>query len=391
MISTLLGKIGNLFEKDFLLGSFLPALLFLSAICIPIAVSLGLLPLFAYIETLTAAEKALSIATSGIITVTFAYLLNALRPTNTRFWCGDLGGWIFRGFVILGQFVQTARYNRINNRANESEELWKTTFETFRLQVAALWGKGTGALPDKEQEKFLRRIARLRSTEESATVLKDLAPIVQSFATYTGQSLQDVYAAVKTKLIDDWWANHHQRIQDEQQRLDRSFGKPPIIRATLLGNYIQSYNYYSYTRYAIEPEIFWHRLEPLMKKEDLESVDNQRTLLDFALTMATLSVAYLVFAVFAGPWIWSATPLWIVLAVISVGSGYFFYNMGVIVAYDLGDRIRASFDLNRLKMMKALGRSMPATFYDEKKQWEELSRLAVYGTTESDFDVSLPS
>jgi len=390
MIGTLLGKIGNLFEKDFLLGSFLPALLFWSAVCLPIFISLGVLPLFAYVETLTTAEKTLSVATAGIFVTTFAYLLNALRPTQTRVWCGDSHWFFLKGFEIVGTAWQRFRMKRIKRRTARSEEIWRTTFTNFSQQVMAVWHSPGAALPQNEERRLLRVISGLVRSGGPAQALTDLAPVIAAFSAYDGNQLVNIFAGVKNKLFYDWWANLRQEIQDEKALLDRSFGTETVILPTRLGNYIQSYNYYPFKRYGIEPEIFWHRLTRVMKKEDLEAVEDQRTLLDFALTMASLSVIYLSFAVIVGPYLWFNTLLWSVLGLASLLSIAFFYQLGIIVTRDLGDRIRSSFDLNRLAMLKALGCVMPRTYAAEKRIWEELSRLAVYGNMSGDLDIAPP-
>jgi hypothetical protein len=357
---------------------------------VPIACSLGAPPLFAYIETLTAAEKALAIATAGVVTTTFAYLLNALRPTITRLWCGNMAGGPLKGFAILGEFLEYCRYDRIRTRADGPDSVWMETFNEFRDSVLPLWSHRPVPIPAEEVRKLNKAVAWLRPSRSPETILKELNPVIASFSTYDGDSLKDVFNKIKKKLVEQWYENDRQRHQDDKALLDRSFSSSTSIRATRLGNYIESSNYYPFKRYGIEPEIFWHRLERVMKKEDVEAVDDQRTLLDFALTMATLSVVYLVFSAFAGPWFWYFPALWTVLVLLSACSALLFYQLGVIVAYDLGDRVRASFDLNRLTLMKALGRKIPEQFSGERRQWEELSRLAVYGETSGDFDITPP-
>ncbi len=390
MIGTLLGKIGNLFEKDFLLGSFLPALLFWSGICLPLFISLGVLPVFAYVESLTASEKALAVSAAGIFVTTFAYLLNALRPAQTRVWCG-LSHWFFlKGFEIIGTTWQRIRMEHLKQRAGRSEEIWKTTFDTFNQQVKAVW-HSPGASPSyDETKKLVKLISRLDRGRGPAQTLADLAPVVSGFSSFDGNQLKDIFAAVKDKILDDWRANLRQEIQNDRAQLDRSFGTETAILPTALGNYVQSYNYYPFKRYGIEPEIFWPRLVCVMKKEDLDAVNDQRTLLDFALSMASLSVIYLLYAVIVGPYLWFNQVLWTILIIVSLLTATFFYQLAVIVTRDLGDRIRASFDLNRLALLKALGCVTPPNYAAERRIWEELSRLAVYGNMSGDLDIAGP-
>src|SRR5260370_36401495 len=136
MISTLLGKIANLFEKDFLFSSFLPALLFLTSLALPTACSLGLLAVFAYIETMSAVEKAVAVFAAGIVTITFGYVLHALRPTFLRFWSGSLSDPL--GFVRLGEIRERKRYYRLKKSAYRREQ-WGEVFDQFRTKMQSVW------------------------------------------------------------------------------------------------------------------------------------------------------------------------------------------------------------------------------------------------------------
>jgi hypothetical protein len=130
----------------------------------------------------------------------------------------------------------------------------------------------------------------------------------------------------------------------------------------------------------MESGIFWGRLRNVIPAEYLASVQEPRILLDFALTMASLAALYCLLALLIGPWIWYKPTLWFSLAAASVVLSYFFYRIGVNAAYQHGELIRSSYDLFRLDLMEALGLPHPANLLVEQAQWEEFSRLAVYGT-----------
>jgi len=117
---------------------------------------------------------------------------------------------------------------------------------------------------------------------------------------------------------------------------------------------------------------------------------DQKTLLDFALTMATLSIVYSLSCVVLGPWIGYRPLLWAALAILGCLLATLFYNLAISAAANYGDFLRAAFDLHRLKLMQALERPRPISIVSERKQWRELSKLAVYADP-ADFDLRAES
>ena len=69
---------------------------------------------------------------------------------------------------------------------------------------------------------------------------------------------------------------------------------------------------------------------------------------------------------------------------LAIAITYFFYRLSIGAADELGKMVRATFDLFRLDLMAALQRPRPITLSAEQAQWEELSKLALYGFS-SDF------
>jgi hypothetical protein len=158
------------------------------------------------------------------------------------------------------------------------------------------------------------------------------------------------------------------------------------IKPTKLGNIIESYNQYSFKRYKIEAEIFWPRLQRVIKPEYLKLVEEPKILLDFSLAMASLGFLYGFLALLVGPWLFFSLRFWLTLAFLGFLSGFCSYRLSISAANSLGEMIRASFDLFRLDLMEALELPHPASFRVEQKQWEEFSKLTVYGEN-SDFRI----
>jgi hypothetical protein len=211
-----------------------------------------------------------------------------------------------------------------------------------------------------------------------AAIREQLDEILGAYQVYSGDDLMDVYKAIKTK-ISEWNDDEQARIQSDTYNLDRWYGRLQTVRATKLGNVIEAYNYYPFKRYQIEPNIFWPRLRKVITPEYLSQVQESRILLDFLLTMATLAGVYAFLALMVGPWLWFNPKLWVSLAVVAVIVSYFFYRLSIGAAFELGEMVRSCFDLFRLDLMTALQRPRPTTLAAEQAQWDELSKLAVYG------------
>jgi hypothetical protein len=378
MIDALLGKIAGFFEKDFLFASLLPALIFLPCVAAALAAAAGVDAVWAWVESWTATQKvALSVASSLLIVV-FAYVLHALRTAFAQFWTGSSRFPLLWGFKHLGETVQQARYRRMRARASRLSP-WEDEFENFRGKVAAAW-RDTGEIFTPESEwKLMKLVRSLRKKMGAAAVRERLEGIVAAYGSYPGEDLKNVYFAVKQQL-SDWNDAEEVRIQTDTYALDRQFGTLETVKATTLGNITESYKQYSYKRYRMEADIFWPRLRSVMPAPYLALVQEPQILLDFSLTAASLSGVYAFFALLVGPWLWFNQLLWCWLAGVALFNSYLFYRLGVLSANQLGELVRSSFDLFRLDLMSALGRPLPPTFYSERAQWEELSRLAVYGT-----------
>jgi hypothetical protein len=256
---------------------------------------------------------------------------------------------------------------------------YNEVFQFFAKEVQKRWRSSTLPLSDDDCQNLLKCVANLHEKMTADEVKKELTQIISAYDTYAGDELKEVYNRVKTTL-SQWHEEEAGRIQTDTAALDRQYGSLATIKATRLGNVIESYNQYSFKRYKMEAEIFWPRLRAVIKPEYFELVREPRILLDFSLTMASLSLIYALLALIAGPWLWYNYWFWALLAAAGFAVTNFFYRLSIRAANQLGEMMRACFDLFRLDLMATLERPHPETFVAEQAQWEELSKLTVYGT-----------
>jgi hypothetical protein len=390
MITQLLGKIAGLFEKEFLFGSFLPALLFLPAVLGTAIGVLGLDGAWGWYASLTVTQQSLLGVAAGLLVVVFAYVLSALRPAFIRAWSGRSGG-------LLGVFLwgvcrlredSFRKAFRALERQRDDPSPWQKILDEFGRAVDGRWQESTKgtlkaranapAAPQKVVVDLRNQAVQLADMPFVDSVRARLQPIVDEYSRYNGDSLALVYRDVKLTLcmLEETQA---QRSRDAEAKLDREFGPIETVRATVLGNIIESYNAYPWKRYRIEAEIYWSRLLQVIPPTFMSTMEEPRIGMDFSLTMATLATAYAVFALFVGPWLYPEWMIWLLITGLSIGFAAFFYRLAVGSAIQLGELVRAAFDLFRLDLLEALYRPHPATLSMERGQWEEVSRLAMYG------------
>lgn len=384
MFDTLLTKIAGFFEKDFLFASFLPALIFITALVTSLVGVISVEAVWGWVDSWSAMQKAAASVAGVLFVVVVAYVLQALRTSFTRGWTGNSHSKLLWGFKNLGILIQKSRYRR-RREAAWKRSPWQDVLDDFNKDLVKVWSnarkpdpKGRERLPDEQKEALKHRVDALRVAMPEAAIKEQLAEILSAYEKYSGDDCSEIYKAIKLKLTE-WNDDELMRSQSESYNLDRFFGKLQTVKATTLGNVIEAYNCYPYKRYKIEPDIFWPRLRKVITPEYLSQIQESRILLDFLLAMATLAGLYAFLALTVGPWLWFNPWLWLILAGVGIVMSYFFYRLSIGAAFELGEMVRSSFDLFRLDLMAALQRPRPTTLAAEQAQWDELSGLAVYG------------
>jgi hypothetical protein len=400
VLNSLLTRVANFYDKDYLFASFLPSLIFHTLVGGTLAFVVGLRVVAGWLGSLTALERAAWGAAAALLVMVFGYVLNGMRGSFLSFWSGNSKSPWCWAFCHLGEALQARRYRILRSRSERSSP-WREVLNKFSRDVARRYDPQPPAagqpppqavrpgLSDSRKKKFLLRKAALACAVGGPRAAAGyLQPIVAAYEQYSGDSLSEVYQTVKRGLGDRDDAERL-AIQRDAAALDRRYGSLETVRATALGNAIESYNLYPYKRYKMEATVFWPRLRNEMSKEYLEVVQDQRTLLDFLLTMASLLGIYGLMAMFLGPWLWyQPWRRWFVLALGALALSYACYRLALHTAEQLGELIRSSFDLFRLELMKSLRRPAPEALSIERAQWEELSELVVYGN--GDFTLVKP-
>jgi hypothetical protein len=143
---------------------------------------------------------------------------------------------------------------------------------------------------------------------------------------------------------------------------------------TLIGNILRASEIHAYDRYRIDSSIIWTRLRPLLPAEVIAAMEDKKTTRDFSLLMALLAAIFTLIccplrAIFTDRWgIFVICALGWPLALIS-------YRNAVESTLAYAEQVKATFDVNRHLLLKALNREIPKTVEGERQEWLGLSRF----------------
>ena len=216
------------------------------------------------------------------------------------------------------------------------------------------------------------------STAATRSIDGALGELGRAFRLYESDPLDPLYVDLLQRF-EDFAEREGSEISDALFRLNHEFPSLPGLAATRLGNALASQEHYVYTRYRIEPEVFWPRLINVLPEAVMERIKQPTILLDFAVTAASLAGLYALLWLFGGPWLGFGFRACLVATAIALVVTLGFYGLALVAARQLGQLVRAAFDQNRLALMRSLGVPRPATLREERERWQQLSQLVVFG------------
>lgn len=387
MIKALLDKIGGLFEKDFLLGAFLPVLTFAAAIVATFGWVIGFEAMLTWAGQRQGIDKVLYATAGGVAVVVLAYIVTGIRPLIHRAWTGQIPLFIFTPITNLMKSFVRRRFLEARQSRFETNRWTEAKIDEWLADAAGRHWKDGTASPTDEELAVLRAKLSVLDSSWSVEEVKECIDrdFISALSTYRGDSLSELYRALRL-TFQDWVDDESSRINTARHRFDRNYGSLQSLRANRLGNLVESYTTYSYSRYRIEPEAFWPHLQAHLGDKISGLLTDTRITFDFALSNATLFAIYAMLCLFGGPWLYPHSA-WFVLAMAGLLIAVAAYVIAVGAAEEFGDLYRAAWDLHRTDLLQALHRAAPPSLALELKRWDELSKLATYGQP-IDFELS---
>lgn len=385
MIQALFGEIKNLLDKDFLLASFLPSLVFLAFIAVTLCDVLGFDGFIRWVESFGGEQITALLGAVFLGTVVFAYIINSLRMVFLKLWTGSTRGPL-APLLRLGEQWNRTKYELAMKAYSQSA--WIEIPDRHRQRVQPLC-KERNSQPEippaelntlKEEIEMATREGPLRNPDTAEKFIED--KVLSVYKKYQWNDDVNVVDRELDRYLQKRLNDDQLEIRSKRLYLDRQFGTSDSIRGTALGNIVESYNTYPFLRYGMEGEIYWTHLQNYMPEAFLKRIREQKIIFDFCLTMATLGVGYGLLAFVVGPLLSSDTSYWLAIGLIAVLFSYVvYYRLAVFVATQYGDLIRASFDLFRGDLLKAFSVKLdkPITrIGQEREVWKKLNQLLIY-------------
>jgi hypothetical protein len=150
------------------------------------------------------------------------------------------------------------------------------------------------------------------------------------------------------------------------------------LAPTRLGNDVAAVRSYCLTRYGIEFDFFWPRLELTMKNDKLSAaLTTARIQFDFSVLSLTLTVVFTVaWLAILGRYGQSLVTLLLVVAVGPLAAAIWLWI--VHASYSAyAELVRSTIDLCRFDLLQALRLPLPSNAEAEMKTWQAIARLLV--------------
>jgi hypothetical protein len=166
-----------------------------------------------------------------------------------------------------------------------------------------------------------------------------------------------------------------------------------VAEPTIMGNVGASIASYTTTRYGIDLDTFWSRVQCIMQKNPDKAYDaliDAKTQLNFLttccfLTALTTGVWFVVLGLFGTS---LTTFLLVALAGPALSTGL--YRLAVTNYLAYGQVIRANVDLNRFSLLESLHIRRPSGIREERELWKGLRELSSFGSEGIDLSYEAP-
>jgi hypothetical protein len=404
MLSNLLDKLGALLSKYFVIGSFIPVLIF--------AFLNGALLYWNASWFRGWAESQLFDAKVGFV---MGVMLIGLAVTAYVFSSVSvflrevLEGKHFRPLLPKALFENPQRKKRdglLTERERAREEAatisdsrpkWRQTLSNASREGA---DTHTGTMTyDGKTGPAVEALNKVRNMykqskaiphvdlEETVELLADALKTNDKRVKYgRGQSAKLTLDEDQLELLilidnaEDTWAAREVQAFNEKEF---QFGMGEIA-PTAMGNIAQSMQSYTYSRYHLNLETFWSRLQLVLQsnKDFYANLLDTKTQLDFLVACYWLSG--LTTVLWIALLLWGGHSIWPFLVVSVVGPllSMSFYRLAVKNYLVFADIVRTGVDLYRFGLLQSLHVVLPHSIRDERATWQALERLSSYGQEE---------
>ena len=404
MLSTLLDKLGGLLPRSFIIASFFPVLIFaLFNGFMLYRFSAAFRRVFDDYFALDASKQALYGAVVLILVSFFGYIFSTLS--------------LFLRELLEGKYL--AVFTRIHTRmvAEKQRQLdvLKDDLDKFQRQFFLLKKNSTDWIvrlekayaignqksvaceysdktPVSEQIKLLkveRTYNRLIEASRLQKIVKDLELQLQTYPTASsGSNAND--QKNRRQLDQDHTSLRlliYYAVGIAENKYVESFNEREFqysrykVNATSMGNIGESVRSYSRSRYEINLDSFWSRLQKSIQADEkfYAALIDAKTQLDFLISLFWLTilftVSWLSFLLYSRTsWI-----AFILVGVIGPALAALWYEIAKQNYLAFADILRTSIDLFRFDLLAELHVPRPSSSDHERVLWDKLNHLIGYG------------
>jgi hypothetical protein len=402
MLGTLLDKLGTLLPKNFIIANFFPVLLFAFAHLVMLSfMSASFRDWGRQFYLLDAGKQALFLLPLLLFVALTAYIFSTLGLFLREILEGRYLPASLRIVLTAAQQKKVdatesrLKMYRVRRRELKREtRVWKKRLQDARAEGYALDTACTYAqtsLASQTIKELGRKRARniwLDAADLALAVDLLEAELKKCPVDKRDSHLKDI--ANKTLLSADQDALYKiisYTDRDTENEFVASFNEREFnystyrLAPTTMGNIAESVRGYAMSRYAINLDPFWSRLQKILQDDEkfYNSLLDAKTQLDFLISLFWLTVTF--------------TSIWLpvllyqrrsILLFLIVGIGgpvlsTVWYRIALQNYRAFADILRTSVDLYRLQLLTALHIRLPAGNEHERRIWGELNHIIGYG------------
>ena len=392
MFSAILKAVTGYFDRQSILTTFFPLLLFWGIVIVVVSShSVGWTGTLARWNGISGSAQVLLIVAFFSWAALWTFFTLTFRASLVRFFEGDVpdAGWPAR---LL------ARRRRHWERAVaglEDRDAVLAARESFLWEEVRDWDAfppdtpPIGPLPGPQQAAILaarwRQIkdgANDRGPDEALARLgRDVRDTSLAVAS-TADAGENAQLAGLVSLLQDETGRRIEQVRAERAilhyRLSHYFPQHAVLAPTRLGNAMRAMDSYGRTRYGLDLATIWPRLQPLLPADTLSWLAAGGVAFELMITLSALSAAFGVALGIYLAVIASSVPAAVLSAIVVAGStalSWLCYRNAVEAAVSYGERVRSTLDLHRFRVLEAMRLPPPANLAAEEDRWRRLCGL----------------
>jgi hypothetical protein len=283
---------------------------------------------------------------------------------------------------IIKRLAAFRQVGREYGTITDSEAITRAETELIKLRPAAKLNR-----PIKAGELAVAIVAMADALQKNCADPLRLKPPISKTVEDNARRLDKLHRELTNEILPYAIEIAETRERHELDVNEKLFGSVELA-PTRLGNDVAALRSYCNTRYGLEFDFFWPRLQLVMKDDKLAGkLSAAQIQVEFSILALTLSTVFVAFwLIELGGWGDSFTSL-LLLAVLGppVIAIFLWLVHGSYSIY--AELVRGSIDVSRFDLLQALRRPLPQSTEAEIAVWQQTARLLVFN--EHDVDVAL--